>query len=53
MEITLNEMKERIIAQWDEETLLSILNLDITDLVNILEDHIIERYEQVLNELEA
>lgn len=49
---TIEEIKERICYQMDEVYLIEVLGLDIHDLVNILEDHIIENYNKVLNALD-
>lgn len=46
-ELTINELKERLAHQLDEVTLLDLLGLDIHDLVDILEDHIIENYDKL------
>lgn len=50
--LTLEEIKQRIALQWDSDILLEVLNLDTSDLVEILEDYIIENYDKVLRELE-
>lgn len=50
-ELTINELKERLVHQLDELTLLDLLGLDITDLVDILEDNIIENYDKLTDHL--
>lgn len=49
--LTLEELKERVAAQFDEEMLLDILGLDIYDLVEALEEHIVENWDDVVKEL--
>lgn len=50
-EVTINELKERIALQFDELTLLDILGIDMEKLVDLLEDHIIEDYDKVMEHL--
>lgn len=49
--LTLDEIKERIKVQFDEELLLDILGLDITELVDILEEQIEDNIEDILRHL--
>lgn len=50
--LTLEEIKQRICLQWDADTLLEVLNIDASDLVELLEDQILDNYDKVLRELE-
>lgn len=51
-ELTLEELKQRLRAQFDETMLLDALGLDINDLVELLEDQIAEHYEELSAQLE-
>lgn len=54
MAFTLEELKERL-SYLDEMSLLEVLNITSTELVNLLEDHIelnFERLEQEVSEEE-
>lgn len=51
-EITLSELKEKIVQQMDELTLLEALDLTSTELVDILEDHIANKYDELLGIVE-
>jgi hypothetical protein len=50
-ELTLNELKERIIAQVDPNDLLELLDISMEDLVEALSDFIEENYVKVAREL--
>lgn len=50
-ELTLNELKERIIAQMDPDTLVEVLGICMEDLVEALSDHIEDNYERLIHEL--
>lgn len=43
--MTLEDIKEHIVAKMDETTLLDFLDIGIEELVDILEEQIIEREE--------
>jgi Mg/Co/Ni transporter MgtE len=50
-ELTVEELKERIIAQMDPDTLIEVLGISVEDLVEALSDHIEENYERLIHEL--
>lgn len=50
-ELTLEELKERIIAQVDPDDLLELLNISMEDLVEALSDFIEEKYGTIAREL--
>lgn len=50
-ELTLEELKERIIAQVDQDALLELLDLRMEDLVEALSDHIEENYVKITRSL--
>ncbi len=50
-ELTLEELKERIIAQVDPDDLLELLDISMEDLVEALSDHIEENYVKIAREL--
>jgi hypothetical protein len=52
MQLTLEELKERLANRLDEVTLLELLNITSYDLVERFEDLIEERYEHLCNEIE-
>lgn len=52
IELTLEEVKDRIRHQWTEDTLLDVLGLSIDDLVDLLEDNILDNYEKIIDALE-
>lgn len=45
--MTLDELKTEIAAKFDELELLDFLDLDINDLVELLEEQIAERKEEL------
>lgn len=45
--MTLDELKTEIAAKFDELELLDFLDLDINDLVELLEEQIVERKEEL------
>lgn len=49
-ELPLNELQEKL-AQYDEMTLLELLELNSSDLVKLLADVIVEKYESLLTKL--
>lgn len=50
-ELTLEELKERIIAQVDQDALLELLDLRMEDLVEALSDHIEDHYAKLIQEV--
>lgn len=46
-ELTLEELKERVIAQVDPDTLLELLDLRMEDLVEALSDYIEDNYVRI------
>lgn len=50
-ELTLSELKERIIAQVDPDDLLELLNISMEDLVEALSDFIEDNYVKIAREL--
>lgn len=52
MMLTLEELKARLIDEFDEVTLLELLGIDGTMLVERFTDHVEDRYEELLEQLE-
>lgn len=50
-ELTLEELKERIIAQVDQDALLELLDLRMEDLIEALSDHIEENYVKIIQNI--
>lgn len=50
--ITLEELKERLIKQFDEIGILEALEINSEDLVNAFSDRIEDRYDWLVSELE-
>ena len=50
-ELTLEELKERIITQVDPDTLIELLGITMEDLVEALSDHIENNYVKITREL--
>lgn len=50
-ELTLVELKERIVDHIDPDTLLELLDISMEDLVEALSDHIEENYVKIAREL--
>lgn len=50
--ITLQELKAKLAAQYDEVGLLDILEVDTEELVEVFEDKINDRYEYYLGKVE-
>lgn len=48
--LTLQDIKDHIIAEYDELSLLDRLDIDMEALVNILTDYIAYRYEEFESE---
>jgi hypothetical protein len=51
-ELTLSELKDRIIAQVDPDTLIELLDLRIDDLVDAFPDQIEENYDKLIEVLQ-
>lgn len=51
-ELTLSELKERLIAQMDPDMLVEVLGVSIDDLVEALSDQIEENYDKLLDVLQ-
>ena len=49
--LTLQEIKERLIAEYDEVTLLEILDISSEDLVEVFDEKIQARYDKLNREL--
>ena len=52
MEMTLEELKEKLASQFDEVTLIEMLNASAEDIVEAFEDRIISRYTYFSNQVE-
>lgn len=52
MELTLEELKEKIIQQWPEESFLEDLGLTTEDLVEAFEDRVLANREFFLKEID-
>lgn len=50
-ELTLSELKERVIAQMDPDLLIEVLGISMEDLVEALSDFIEARYVKILQEV--
>lgn len=48
MALTIEELKSRLVSEYDEVTLLEILNISPEDLVEVFEDRIIERVDKLM-----
>ncbi len=51
-ELTLEELKDRIVSQWDATDLLEHLDIGIEDLVEAFTDKIEDRYESIIQAIE-
>lgn len=51
-ELTLAELKERIVAQMDPDTLLEYLDIPMDELVELLQDHIENNYDKIARSLD-
>jgi len=49
---TLQEMKEKLVEQVDEITLIDWLEVNSEDIVNAFEDKVVANYDKLLGELE-
>ena len=52
MSVTLQDLKDKIVQQFDELQLLEALDLTITELVDILEERIEDRYDALVEYVE-
>lgn len=52
MTLTLQELKEKLADEYDEITLLEVLNINSYDLVDAFFDRIEERYEHLCKQIE-
>ena len=52
MPITLEELKERVIATLDEELICEMLSISTSDLVEAFEDRILKNFDKIAEEFE-
>ncbi len=52
MPITLEELKERVIATLDEESICEMLSISTSDLVDAFEDRILKNFDKIAEEFE-
>ena len=52
MPITLEELKERVIATLDEELICEMLSFSTSDLVDAFEDRILKNFDKIAEEFE-
>ena len=50
--LTIEELKERLVEEFDEVSLLELLGLEAKDLVEAFHDKIEERFEKLREEIE-
>lgn len=50
--LTIDEMKEKLVEQVDEVTLIDWLEVNAEDIVNAFEDRVVANYDKLLGELE-
>lgn len=50
-ELTLEELKDRLVAQFDPEDLIELLNIGIREMVEAFEDKIEQYYDKLMDEL--
>jgi len=53
MNLTLHELKQRLAAKYDPDDLLELLNISSEQLVDVLEDFIIDKQDELTAELEG
>jgi hypothetical protein len=51
--LTISELKERMLQEYDEVTLLEILDVSAKDIVEAFHDKIEDRFDQLLQEFEG
>ena len=52
MSLTLEELKERVIATLDEELICEMLSISTSDLVDAFEDRILKNFDKIAEEFE-
>jgi len=52
MPLTLEELKEQVIATLDEELICEMLSISTSDLVDAFEDRIIKNFDKLAEEFE-
>mgnify|MGYP003639705889 CR=1 FL=1 len=52
MPITLEELKEQVIATLDEELICEMLSISTSDLVDAFEDRILKNFDKIAEEFE-
>jgi|TARA_R100001244_G_scaffold130230_1_gene102193 hypothetical protein len=52
MPLTLEELKEQVIATLDEELICEMLSINTSDLVDAFEDRIIKNFDKLAEEFE-
>lgn len=52
-ELTLEELKERVVAQLDPDTLIEVLGISMEDLVEALSYHIEMKYVKVVQAVDS
>ena len=52
MSITLEELKEQVIATLDEELICEMLSISTSDLVDAFEDRILKNFDKIAEEFE-
>ena len=52
MPITLEELKEQVIATLDEELICEMLSISTLDLVDAFEDRILKNFDKIAEEFE-
>ena len=52
MSITIEELKEKIAQEYDEVTILELLDIKAGELVEAFHDRIVERFDQLAEEFE-
>jgi len=52
MPLTLEELKEQVIAMLDEELICEMLSINTSDLVDAFEDRIIKNFDKLAEEFE-
>ena len=52
MALTIEELKSRLVGEYDEVTLLEILNVTAEDLVEAFEDRVIDRVDKLMEAFE-
>tara|TARA_R110000765_G_scaffold143522_1_gene245175 strand:+ start:213 stop:389 length:177 start_codon:yes stop_codon:yes gene_type:complete len=52
MSLTLEELKEQVIATLDEELICELLSISTSDLVDAFEDRILKNFDKIAEEFE-